>query len=371
MGIAGSVKSAGLSLAAAAERILRKHPAARTAKNLLILQHAAALGTVVHTTPLIEALKAAVPGCRIRIVASGMSREIYKSNPHVEAVFTTPNPVKDPVGAARALRALKPFGGEPFCTVTPLGNERSTVVLQAVWGGSATRVGFTLLPQFYEVPLAWDQNLSQIANNLRIVEGLGHTLPASSYEPRIDFAPEDLAFAKDLLRETGAPDGQKIAIFVTQTSVTQRKSWRPERFRAAAQFLHDRYNAHIVFVGTAQESASIDALRQGLDFPTANIAGKTNLLQLAALLSLAHVGLTLDTGTMHVARAVALPMVIVAPAWSPPGEWLPLGNPRYRIFKNLDMPAATPDYIIDEVSVDEVTTALADLITRYPNGPSS
>ncbi len=120
--------------------------------------------------------------------------------------------------------------------------------------------------------------------------------------------------------------------------------------------------AHLLFVGTAAESAAIDELRAPLPFATTNVAGKTNLHQLAALMSLCRIGLTLDTGPLHIGRAVGLPMVIVAPAWSPPVEWLPVGDPRYRILKNATMMAATPDYIIDEVSVDDVTTALTDLM---------
>jgi hypothetical protein len=57
-------------------------------------------------------------------------------------------------------------------------------------------------------------------------------------------------------------------------------------------------------------------------------------------------------------------MVIIAPAWSPPIEWLPVDNDRFRIFKNADMPSAPPDYIIDEVSVAEVTGALEELLSR-------
>jgi len=366
LGVAGAVKSVGLSVVAAVERGIRrrKHdPALHKIKNFLVLQHGKALGTVVHTTPLMAALREAVPGCRIVVAASGMSKEIYRRSPEVEQVIETPDPTRDAKGAVRALRGKKLFDGEPFCTLAPLGNERTTVVTQALAAGSWMRVGFTVVPQLFTVPLRFDPSLSQIENNLRIITALGH--PAKPQEPRIYFTDAELEFARGLLRGAGATEGQPIAIFVTQTSVTQRKSWRPERFQAAARFLHNRYGAFIVFVGTSAESAAIDALRGGLDFPTANLAGKTNLTQLAALLSLGRVGLTLDTGTMHVGRAVGLPMVIVAPAWSPPVEWLPVGNPRFRILKNLDMPTAPPDYIIDEVSVDEVTAALEDLIETY------
>jgi hypothetical protein len=65
---------------------------------------------------------------------------------------------------------------------------------------------------------------------------------------------------------------------------------------------------------------------------------------------------------------VGLPMAIIAPGWSPPLEWLPLNNPRYRILKNADMVVCPPDYVIDEVSVDEVTGALRGLLQEFPPG---
>jgi len=61
-----------------------------------------------------------------------------------------------------------------------------------------------------------------------------------------------------------------------------------------------------------------------------------------------------------------VPMAIIAPAWSPPVEWLPLGNPRVRIFKNADMDHAPDDYVIDEVQVEEVEAALDELLHLYP-----
>jgi len=122
----------------------------------------------------------------------------------------------------------------------------------------------------------------------------------------------------------------------------------------------------IVFAGTQAESPAIEALRSTLTQPTANVAGRTTLLQLAALFSLADIALTLDTGPMHLARAMRLPMVIIAPAWSPAIEWLPHDNPRARILKNLDLDEAPDGYIIDEVSVDDVHQNLRDLLTLYP-----
>jgi ADP-heptose:LPS heptosyltransferase len=335
-------------------------------RNFLLLQHATALGTVVHATPLVPALREAVPDCRIVVAASGFALEILRNNPGIERLIATPSPLRDWRGAAQMLRRENPFREGDFVILTPVGNERTKIALQTLFAGAGARVGFTQVPALYRTGFAFDYTKSQIENNLSILPALGH--PTRHFEPQMFFGAEDVDWADRKLVESGVQAGQVLAAFVTQTSVTQRKSWRKERFQAAAEFLIERYGAHIVFLGTASEAAAIDELREGIPHATSSFAGKTNLLQMAALLSLCDVGLTLDTGTMHVGRTVGLPMAIIAPAWSPPLEWLPLNNPRYRILKNAAMEDCPADYIIDEVSVDEVTGALRDLLAEFPPG---
>jgi ADP-heptose:LPS heptosyltransferase len=334
--------------------------------NFLLLQHATALGTVVHATPLIPALREAMPDCRIVVAASGFGLEVLRNNPGIERLIETPSPLRDWRGASEALRKNNPFRAGEFVVLTPVGNDRTRIVLQSLFAGAGARVGFTQVPALYRVAFEFDFGKSQIENNLAILPALGHS--ARHFEPEMFFGAEDVAWAERMLVESGVQRGQVVAAFVTQTSVTQRKSWRKERFQAAAEFLIERYGAHIVFLGTASEAAPIEELRKGIAHATSSFAGKTNLLQMAALLRRCDVGLTLDTGTMHVGRTVALPMVIIAPAWSPALEWLPLDNPRYRILKNAEMKDCPPDYVIDEVSVDEVTGALRGLLEQFPPG---
>ena len=368
MSLARKLKSAAFSSVAAIERAMRagsREPLAG-ATNFLLLQYPTALGTAVHATPMIPALRVAVPGCRIAVAASGMAVEIFRNNPGVDRLIETPSPLKDLRGAIRSLRQQLPFGGERFVALTTVGNERTRIGIAGLMGGASALVGFTEVPEIYRAAFRVDPSRSLIDNTLRIVEAFGR--PFQHFEPQTFPGEADMVWAQKTLADHGVRDGQMVAAFVTQTSVTQRKSWRAERFQAAARHLMARYGAHIVFVGTAAESAAIDALRAGLGADTSSVAGKTSLLQLSALLSLCRVGLTLDTGILHIGRTVGLPMVVVAPAWSPPIEWLPLGIPRYQILKNADMANCPPDYVIDEVSVDEVTAALDELVAEYPAG---
>lgn len=318
---------------------------------------------------MIPALRAAAPNCNIAVAASGMALEIFRNNPGVDSLIETPSPLQDLKDAIRSLRHQAPFGREPFTALTTMGNERTLIGIAALLSGASARVGFTEVPEIYREVFRFDPTRSLIDNNLRILEAFGH--PFRHFEPQVFFDTTDLSWARRTLAENGVRDGQMVAVFVTQTSITQRKKWRPERFQAAAQHMIAKYSAHIVFVGTAAESAAIESLRTGLGKATTSVAGKTSLPQLSALLSLCRVGLTLDTGILHLGRAVGLPMAIIAPAWSPPIEWLPINNPRYRILKNADMTVCPPDYVIDEVSVEEATAALDSLLAEFPAGAAT
>jgi ADP-heptose:LPS heptosyltransferase len=369
------LKSASISALAALERAFtHKQPALSGLRNFVLLQYPLALGTAIHATPLLAAMRAVLPDAHIEAAASGFALEVLRGNPNLDRLVETPSPIAELRGAVRALRTAKFFPGKPFAALQTNGNERSRVAIAALRSGMHIRVGFTVAPQLSAAPLTYDPRISQIANNLRLIEALGHgkTLlqrlqsHPNLLEPRVYPSQQDVATARALLREQRIDEARPIAVFITQTSPTQQKSWRADRFRIIAEWLDRDFGMQVVFVGSAAESPAIERLQKSLSFRAANVAGKTGILELAALLSVADVALTLDTGPMHLARAVRLPMVIIAPAWSPEIEWLPLGNPRARIMKKADLAEAPKDYIIDEVTVDDVKEALRDLLAAFP-----
>ncbi len=336
--------------------------ALRRNDNYLLLQYQSALGTVVHATPLVEALKAAEPDARIIMASGGMAAQVWEGNPHIERTVLTPNPLKDLTGAVRALRGASLFDGQPWTTLLSTGNERTKITLAALLAGPSRRIGFAVHGNLLHEHVHWNPALSQIENNLRLLPIASSTaaLPASR-EPRI-YPVRGVDFAESLLLPLC--DSPRIAL-ATQTSVTQFKKWRPERWVELAHGLREQYGAQLIFVGTAEEAKAIDDLRTQIGFSTTSIAGRTTIQELAAVLAGCDLGVVLDTGPLHVARAVGLPAVVIAPAWSPAHEWLPVGNPRYRILKNRDfLPPAPEDYVIDEVSVAEVLHAVAELLGR-------
>jgi ADP-heptose:LPS heptosyltransferase len=337
----------------------------RQLRQLLFLQYEAPLGSNVHITPVFEAIKKAVPDTRIAVACSGLAVEVLKHNPFIDDLLITSNPLVNTADAMRSLRhQLRKKKINPECVVTTSGNTRSRITLCGMVAGRSLRVGYTHVPALYDASLIYNKEISLIANNLRLVQLLGHG--DTHYEPRIFFSRTDLEIAQSLLATNDSAVLKPRVVFVTQTSPTQRKSWRKERFVAAADYVVRELGCEAVFVGTAKEADLIDDIRNRMQHPSVSVAGKTSLPVLSAMLCMCDYAITLDTGTMHVGRAAGIPQVILAPAWSPVVEWLPLGMDQYQIRKGPDIHSAPANYVIDEISTDEVISALEYLYQNYP-----
>ncbi|MEI9864979.1 MAG: lipopolysaccharide heptosyltransferase II [Limisphaerales bacterium] len=116
------------------------------------------------------------------------------------------------------------------------------------------------------------------------------------------------------------------------------KRWPVEKFIAAAKEIQRRTGCvWIVFGGKGDVglTSEIATVINGPQFPIYNLAGKTSLRELMALLKLCCVLLTNDTGPMHAAAALGTPVVVPFGSTSPEltGPGLP-GDTRHRLLKS-------------------------------------
>jgi ADP-heptose:LPS heptosyltransferase len=121
-----------------------------------------------------------------------------------------------------------------------------------------------------------------------------------------------------------------------------------------------------VYAGTLGDAAAIEVIRTASGGIGVSVAGRTTVTELAALLAMSDAMVTLDTGTMHVGRAVKTPMVVLGPSWQKPTEWLPLEVANVRILRGVDRDTVPEGYRLDEISAESVIEALDDLLRTYP-----
>lgn len=97
-----------------------------------------------------------------------------------------------------------------------------------------------------------------------------------------------------------------IALSVGSRWLTKR--WPPEHFRELLRRSLP-FGGSALFVGAREEAPLADLASENLPLPTRNLAGRTTLPQLTALLRRADVMLSNDTGPLHLAAALGVPIV--------------------------------------------------------------
>jgi lipopolysaccharide heptosyltransferase II len=98
------------------------------------------------------------------------------------------------------------------------------------------------------------------------------------------------------------------------------KRWPVERFIATAKEIQQKTNCIWILFGGKGDLAianQIESEIQNSKLKTQNLCGKTSLRELMSLLKLCRVLLTNDTGPMHVAAALKIPIVAIFGSTSP------------------------------------------------------
>jgi heptosyltransferase-2 len=122
---------------------------------------------------------------------------------------------------------------------------------------------------------------------------------------------EERQRAAKFLVESGArPHALRVAIGAG-ASYGSAKCWPPARFAEVANRLQFQSDADVILFGTAAESAVSSAIASEMRRPPIDLTGKTAIADLPALLSQCHLFIGNDSGAMHVAAAVGLPVVAV------------------------------------------------------------
>jgi ADP-heptose:LPS heptosyltransferase len=122
------------------------------------------------------------------------------------------------------------------------------------------------------------------------------------------------------------------------------RRWPAERFAAVAGALADR-GLRVVLTGTAEEAELTRAVAGALRAPHVDLAGRTDLGALAALLAGARLLVCNDTGVSHLAAALGVPSVVLFTG-SDPDRWAPLDRRRHRAVGRGRSPGVDPRDVI-------------------------
>ena len=252
------------------------------------------LGDSVISVPAVRAIKRGRPDAHITVAAPEKLAAVWKLVEEVDEVVPLPN--ASPLGVARLLKRREPFD------VALLFPNSLRSALEVWFAGIPRRVGFAghnrrwllnqIVPDFpRNGPIK-----HQVHHYLHLARNLG-----------AEISDELSPIATS--RRTAASEA--IVGLCPGAEYGPAKRWLPERFADVAMRVSAQRNVTWKVFGTAADAANGKIICDAAGSQCDNRVGQTTLEQLIDELGACRLLLTNDTGTMHLATLLGVPVVAV------------------------------------------------------------
>ena len=278
------------------------------------------LGDVLMSTPTIKAARDAFPDARLDYYVGSWSRRAVEGNPNVDNIIDCGS-----VGAGRysvgeyltLIRRLRQ-GKYGVCFVL----ERSVfITLAPLLAGIPQRVGLDSEGRGF--PLTVKVPCGEVKHEAELYLDTARAIGVDVDNPRLEFHPSDtdVARAHQLLQDAGLAIDDSSAntpIVIIHPAgganpgmKLPAKRWPAERFAAVADRVIDEYGATLLIVGAESDIPVAAEMERKMQRQVVNLAGKTTIGELAAAFTFSHLFLGNDTGPLHLAVSVGIPVVAI------------------------------------------------------------
>ncbi len=280
------------------------------------------IGDAVMALPVLGSLASSGPGIEVWAAGEPWVGDLLSPELGVRGFLPLPQP--------RGFKRLKAAAGElktrRFDAGLLLTNSFGTALLFRLagiperWGYVRDRRG-PLLTRRVRVNNSLETR-HQRDYYLDLLAPLGFTFSFNGSGLKV--TPEETAAAERTLDGAGHDRSRPLVILNPGAAYGPAKRWPADRFATLGRLFQSRAGADILIVGSAGERDIADAVAAGLERPALNLAGRTSLRELVSLIGLGRLVVTNDTGPMHIADALAAPILAIFgptdPAATGPGR---------------------------------------------------
>jgi lipopolysaccharide heptosyltransferase II len=316
------------------------------------------LGDAVMSVPAVRAIKNGRPDAQVTIAAPEKIAPIWKIVPEVDAIV--------PLPSNRLLSVVRLLRRESSFDAAILFPNSLRAAMEAWLTGIPRRVGYRghwrrwLLNQIVPVPRKPGPPEHHSLRFLRIARECGADTSNS------DASRAGVLQSRDSLQTV--IDQQPIKIGICPgAEYGPAKRWLPDRFAEVAERISAQSPIQWRLFGTARDAAVGEQIADALGDRCVNRIGQTTLDQLIDELHACRLLLTNDTGTMHLAALLGIPVVAIFGSTEPRLTG-PLGNSHIILRHHVECsPCFLRKCPIDfrcmkAVSVEEVADAVLSIL---------
>jgi len=294
-------------------------------KNILIIR-LSSLGDVILTTPVIAALKARFPDSELFFLTKARYADRLRNDPRISSLVEF-DPVERHKGVSGLMRLISQLRSYRFDLLIDLhANLRSFLLRHLVGSRVKLRYRKRWLRRWSMVHLKFlkAKPLRTLDSYLEPLQRLG--VEASEQNPLIFVSRDDLEFSNHFLleRQVGKDD---IVVGVHPGAKWETKRWDTERFARVCRSLAEKPGYRIMLLGDAEEAKLVEQV--GSNVPADRIVRAVGLPlgRVMSLIRRCDCLITNDSGPMHIASALQVPVVAIFGPTHPKLGFAPVGSP--------------------------------------------
>ena len=272
------------------------------------------VGDAVMSLPALRAIRGRWPQAEIAVLARPWVADLYRGQDCADRllVYEHRGRHRGFLGREGLSRELR---GERFDVAVLLQN-----AFEAAWlawrAGIPERIGYArdgrswLLTRPLAAPGRGELQRHQSYYYLELLRRAGWIERLPAVEAIHLRVPEEARrSAERRLLAAGARDGATRIALAPGAAYGSAKCWPAERYAALADGLIAACDADVIVFGAPQEKEMAERIVRSMQQRAVNLAGTTSIGELPALLGACRLFVGNDSGAMHVAAAVGLPVV--------------------------------------------------------------
>lgn len=282
----------------------------KTPKNIIV-RMPNWLGDLVMATPVLADLHSYWPAARITAMCQSNVAPLLKFDPNINEVFSFQRP-SGWIPHQQHWVIIEALRKGQYDLGILLTNSFSSAWW--FWRGKVqNRIGFSgnLRNLMLNQTIPWPANIDvqhQVITYKELLVPLGKEI--SNTPPQLYVTQEEQAAAHALLSLHGVIIGKHVVVGINPgAAYGSAKCWLPERFRDVTHRLLENPLVYVVYFGDPAGAPLVHNICKDLPERVINLAGKTSLRELLALIQSCSILLTNDSGPMHIAAALNIPQL--------------------------------------------------------------